>query len=330
MIDQIGNTPLTKSETLSERYQCQIYIKEEFHNPGMSSKDRAALYMIRDAEIKNFLKPGYTIVEASSGNTGIGIALIARELGYKCHIFMSSKGSQEKVTLLNSMGAEVTICQNSNGPKDPNSSQARAKAYHEQHPRSYFCNQYFNQANIDAHYYMTGPEIWTQSLGKVSHIIAGVGTGGTISGLGRYFKERKPPVDILAVDPEGSILTNYHLNGIIDATPRKYLIEGIGRHFIPGALDFSVIDQFIQVSDLEAVEAAHSFKKISGYLSGFSSAAVLAALDKLNQQRHFKKNDFVVLFFADHGNRYISKLYNSSWLEKELGYTYSEGNELSS
>ncbi|MFC6101069.1 PLP-dependent cysteine synthase family protein [Olivibacter domesticus] len=328
MIDQIGNTPLTKSETLSDQYQCQIYIKEDFHNPGMSSKDRAALYMIRDAEIKNFLKPGYTIIEASSGNTGIGLALLAKELGYKCHIFMSSKGSSEKVNLLNSIGAEVTICQNSNGPKDPASSQARAKSYHERHPHSFFCNQYFNQANIDAHYYMTGPEIWKQSEGKVSHIIAGVGTGGTISGLGRYFKERKKNVNILGVDPEGSILTDYHLKGVVNTSPGKYLIEGIGRHFIPGALDFSVIDQFIQVSDQETVTAAYNFKEMTGYLSGFSSAAVLAALNKLDQQQHFKTTDFVVLFFADHGSRYISKLYNSDWLKKELGYKYINRSEL--
>lgn len=328
MIDQIGNTPLNNSEVLSNRYGCQVWIKEDFHNPGMSSKDRAALYMIRDAEIKQFLKPGYTIVEASSGNTGIGLALLCRELGYKCHIFMSSKGSAEKVNMIKSFGAEVTICQNSNGPKDPNSSQFQAKAYQNQHPHSYFCNQYFNQANTDAHYYMTGPEIWEQSHGKVTHIIVGVGTGGTVSGIGRFFQKKKPSVKIWGVDPQGSILTDYHRTGKVNTKGDKYLIEGIGRHFIPGTLDFSVIDEFIQVSDQEAVVSAYRFKEESGYLSGFSSAAVLAALEKVDKQQHFRPDDVIVLFFPDHGTRYISKLYNNEWLKKEFGYKFDNWKEL--
>lgn len=323
MIAKIGHTPLTKSTILSNKYRCQVFIKEDYHNPGMSSKDRAALYMIRDGEIKGFLQPGGTIVEASSGNTGIGLAIVAKELNYQCHIFMSKKGSSEKVTLLKQLGARVTICDNSNGPHDPDSSQSRAKAYADTHANTYFCNQYFSQANADAHYYGTGPEIWEQCPTAPTHILIGVGTGGTISGIGRYFKEHNPQVKILGIDPHGSILTQYHRTGTIHPKPGKYLIEGIGRNFIPGTLDFSVVDDFIQITDRDAVTAAYAFKRATGFLAGFSSAAVLAALDQASKQQVFAPTDTVVLFFPDHGVRYMSKLYNAQWLETVLGCSAS-------
>ncbi len=323
MLERIGQTPLIRSESLSSKYGCTVYIKEDFHNPGMSSKDRIAHYMIREAAQSGILSPGGTVVEASSGNTGLGLAMIARTKGYSCHIFVSNKCSAEKISLLERHGATVTICTNSNGFSDPGSTQARARRYADRTPGAFFCNQYFNPANTRAHYETTGPEIWEQSTSPITHFIAGVGTGGTISGIGRYLKEQNPAIRVWGIDPCGSILTDYFNHGTI-TKPGNYLIEGIGRNFIPGTLDFDIIDRFIQVDEPDAVLAAHVHKRDTGFLSGFSSAAVMAGLHRAASQQSFRPQDTVVLFFADHGSRYLSKLYNEQWLYTELNIALEE------
>ncbi len=323
MLERIGQTPLIRSESLSSKYGCTVCIKEDFRNPGMSSKDRIAHYMIRDAIEKGLLKPEGTVVEASSGNTGLGLAMIAQEEGYPCHIFVSNKCSAEKISLLERHGALVTLCTNSNGFSDPESTQARARQYAAHTPGAFFCNQYFNPANTRAHYETTGPELWEQSASSITHFIAGVGTGGTISGIGRYLKERNQAIRIWGVDPLGSILTDYFHHGTL-SKPGNYLIEGIGRNFIPGTLDFSIIDRFIQVDELDAVLAAHVYKRDTGFLSGFSSGAVMAALHRIASLQTFRPHDTVVLFFPDHGSRYLSKLYNERWLDAELNISLEE------
>ncbi len=322
MIDQIGNTDLIRSNRLSDLYQCQIYLKAEFQNPGMSAKDRPALYMIRDAEKKGLLKPGYTVVEASSGNTAIGLASICKDLGYSCHFFLSASSSPEKRTLLKLYGADITICDNSNGLDDAFSTLSKAKAWAEEHPQSYFCNQYYNPANVLSHLETTGPEIWEQTGGGVTHFICGVGTGGTISGVGRYLKSQDPTITIIGVDTYGSILYDYFYTGSVSVPSHPVSeIEGIGRKFIPGNLDVGYIDEFIRVSRDEAIKAVYDFIGTSSILPGFSSAAVLAALQKIGPG--LRERDSVVLMFADHGCRYMSKIYNQQWLnEHDFEYEF--------
>lgn len=315
MIDQIGNTDLIRSNRLSDLYQCQIYLKAEFQNPGMSAKDRPALYMIRDAERRGLLKPGFTVVEASSGNTAIGLASICKELGYPCHFFLSKSSSPEKRTLLKLYGAEITICDNSNGLDDALSTLSRATSWSSEHPHSYFCNQYENPANVQAHFETTGPEIWSQTVGGVTHFICGVGTGGTISGVGKYLKSQDSTVTIIGVDTFGSILYDYFYNGVVtEPTHPVCEIEGIGRLFVPGNLDVGCIDEFIRISRDEAIKAVYDFIGSSAILPGFSSAAVLAALHKIGPG--LRERDTVVLMFADHGCRYMSKIYNQQWLHE--------------
>lgn len=317
MYNNIGNTPLVCSGYLSDRYGCKVYIKEDFRNPGASSKDRIAWYMIHFAEKSGQIQAGGTIVEASSGNTAIGLAMLCRLKGYHCRIYLSKSGSEEKEALLLSLGAEVLRCETSGGPEDVNSSQFQAAKFAAETPNAFYCNQYFNEHNKQAHFETTGPEIWKQSRGRITHFLAGAGTGGTISGVGKYLKSKSKKIQIYAVDPEGSVLTHYFQKGSIegfDAQP--YHIEGIGRNFIPGALDTFQIDQFLQVSGQKSAEAAFSYRDHTGMAPGFSSGAVLAALHDL---RHSLKRDhMVVLFFADKGDRYAGKLYNPEWLEKNL------------
>lgn len=317
MYYNIGNTPLVFSDYLSGRYGCKVFIKEDFSNPGASSKDRIAWYMIHFAEKSGQIKPGGTIVEASSGNTAIGLAMLCRLKGYQCRIYLSKSGGEEKEALLISLGAEVLRCETSGGPDDENSSQFLAAKFAAETPDAFYCNQYFNEHNTQAHFETTGPEIWKQSKGRITHFLAGAGTGGTISGVGKYLKGKNKHIQICAIDPEGSVLTHYFREGNTDGFQlQPYHIEGIGRNFIPGALDTQQIDQFLQVSGQKSVEAAFSYRDHTGMAPGFSSGAVLAALHDV---RHtLKQEDLVVLFFADKGDRYAGKLYNPEWLEKHL------------
>jgi cystathionine beta-synthase len=318
MIGQIGNTPLLPLPSLSRRFGCQVSLKAEYLNPGMSSKDRPALYMVRQAEREGLLKPGYTVVEASSGNTAIGLALVCKELGYKCHFFLSDKSSHEKRAVLQLYGAEITICSSSGDMSDPHSTLGRACRFAENTPKTWFCNQYFNQANGQAHFETTGPEIWEQTQGSVTHFVVGVGTGGTISGVSRFLKSCNSRVQIVGVDPRGSVLFDYFYTGKpTTADSSKYNIEGIGRNFLPGALHIEHIDDFVQVSDSEAVEAAYRFIESDGFMPGFSTGAVLAAAEKIAGS--LSADSHMVLFFADHGSRYMSKLYDVNWVEQVIG-----------
>lgn len=317
MIERIGNTGLYLVRSLSRFYGCSVYVKADYMNPGMSAKDRPAFYMVRDAERRGLLKPGYTVVEASSGNTAIGLAMICKELGYKCHFFLSKKCSDEKISLLGVYGATHTVCASSGCVNDPESTIGRAKRYCDTRNDTYFCNQYANEANSRSHYETTGPEIWDQTDGTVTHFFAGVGTGGTITGVGRFLKEQNPQVCIIGVDPVGSVLYDFFYNERM-AGPADHVcqIEGIGRSFIPDILDISVIDKFVQVTDAATVRAAYGLVDVEGMLTGFSSAAVLAALDQIKDD--LNSNDKVVLFFPDHGSRYLSKLYNPVWLGENI------------
>ncbi|MGO1649753.1 MAG: PLP-dependent cysteine synthase family protein [Sphingobacterium sp.] len=309
--EAIGNTPLRRCDALSTRYHTNIFIKEEFHNPGMSAKDRPALFMIEDAIAQKNISPGGVFVEASSGNTGLGIAIIANKLGYQAKIFVSQSCSNEKIDLLRKAGAEIEICENSNGLHDFNSTQFRAQSFASTHPNAYFTNQYYNTQNIRAHYKTTGPEIWEQTGGNITHFIAGVGTGGTISGTGRFLKEQHPHINVWGIEPNGSILAHF----LKQRTPPQHTItidpiEGIGRNFVPGSFDAAYVDHIFQVGSDETKRIANEYYAQTGMMTGFSSAAVIASLDKYIERMHFGKTDTVVLFFADHGDRYISKLYN--------------------
>jgi cystathionine beta-synthase len=316
MIELIGNTPLYHDLHLSELAGCKVSVKADYQNPGMSSKDRPALFMIQDAMSKGLLKPGYTVVEASSGNTAIGLAMICGAYGLKCHFFISRKCSQEKIAILRQYGAEITICSSSGDEKDPESPLGKARCYTKSKPDSFFCNQYANEANTKAHYQTTGPEIWRQTKGTVTHFIAGIGTGGTITGVGHYLKSENPDVQVLGVDPAGSILYDYFRTGTIVQPDGSCTIEGIGRTFLPAVLNFDCIDDVFRVADARAVEAAYNYRASTGYLTGFSSAAVIASL--LQHRELFEPESHVVLFFADHGSRYASKLYNPEWLTENV------------
>lgn len=308
--DFIGNTPLRKDENLSKRYKTNILIKEEFYNPGKSSKDRAAWFMVEDAIKRNKIIEGGTFVEASSGNTGISIAMIAKKLGYKARIFVSASCSEEKIELLDAYGAEIQRCDNSNGLHVFNSTQYLAQNYSSNHPNAYFTNQYYNSNNIKAHYKTTGPEIWKQTDGKVTHVLVGVGTGGSISGIGRYLKEQNEEIIIYGVEPKNSVYDLYMKNQPMPDDEVSFdSIEGIGRTFIPGAFDKNAVDQILQIEKEATISIAHSYREEFGDLLGFSSAAVLAAFDKYFDAMRLKESDQVVLFFPDHGNRYINKLY---------------------
>ncbi|WP_437918113.1 PLP-dependent cysteine synthase family protein [Sphingobacterium sp. LRF_L2] len=307
----IGNTPFRKCETLSQLYESQFFIKEEFHNPSMSAKDRPAFFMIREAIAKGQIKPGGTFVEASSGNTGLGIATFAKQLGYQSQIFVSKSCSSEKIDALRMAGARVEICENSNGLHDFYSTQFRAQSYAATHPNSYFTNQYYNPQNIRSHYKTTGPELWKQTAGQITHFIAGIGTGGTISGVGRYLKEQNPNITIWGVEPKGSILSEFLTTGAIPEQHATYdKIEGIGRSFIPGAFDRDVVDHIFQVDIEEAEVAARQYRQLTGSLVGYSSAALLASLQRHKEQMGLTKEQHIVLFFPDHGSRYVSKIYS--------------------
>jgi cystathionine beta-synthase len=313
MNDHIGDTPMLFSEFLSDQMGCTVLIKAEYANPGASSKDRIALAMIEDAEKSGLLQPGGTIVEASSGNTAIGLAWIARQKGYRCRIFLSKSCSPEKLALLQQLGAETQVCETSGGPEDPRSCQYQAQTYARGRTNTFYCDQYFNPVNKSEHYRSTGPEIWDQTNGTITHFIAGVGTGGTISGIGHYLKEQNDAISVWGVDPLGSVLAEVSRNVPLSSIKKgTFHIEGIGRHFIPGNLAFEFIDHFIQVSDEESARAAFDFRNKASFAPGFSSAAVLAALYKIKND--LTEKDVVVLFFADDGSRYKSKLYNPAWL----------------
>ncbi|MFD2744668.1 MULTISPECIES: PLP-dependent cysteine synthase family protein [Sphingobacterium] len=306
----IGNTPIRKCDFLSEYFKTNIFVKDEFHNPGMSSKDRPAYFMIQDAIQRNRIQAGGTFVEASSGNTGLGIALIARQLGYKVKIFVSKSCSQEKIDKLEEAGASIELCDNSNGLQDFQSTQFRAQSFAAKEQNAYFTNQYYNTQNIRAHYRTTGPEIWEQTDGQITHFLCGIGTGGTISGVGRFLKEQAKAIRIWGVEPRGSILQHYLKHRTAPNAVRPFdAIEGIGRNFVPGSFDPQPIDQIFQVEKDVSIDMAQWYYQHTDIRCGFSSAAVLASLKCYSAAMRFHSDDNVLLFFPDHGSRYLSKLY---------------------
>jgi len=317
ILDLVGETPLIKLHKITENLPGSYYAKFEAFNPGHSAKDRIALHIVKDAEKKGILKKGATIVETTSGNTGFSLAMISIVRGYKCILAVSDKSSKDKIDLLKSMGAEVHICPANVPPEDPRSYYEVAKAIHKKTKNSVYINQYFNELNIEAHYRTTGPELWEQSNGKITHLVAASGTGGTISGVGKYLKEQNPTIKVLGVDAFGSVLKKYHETGELDLKEVKpYKIEGLGKNLIPTATDFDVIDIYEKVTDKEAALEARNIVKKEGMFPGYTSGAVMQATKQYATKGMFTEDSFVVLIFSDHGSRYMNKIYSDVWMKE--------------
>lgn len=318
ILELVGETPLIKLRNITKNFKGNFFAKVEAFNPGHSSKDRIALHIINDAEKKGILKKGATIVETTSGNTGFSLAMISIVKGYKCILAVSDKSSQDKIDLLKTMGAEVHVCPANVAADDPRSYYEVAKTIHKKTKNSVYINQYFNELNIEAHYRSTGPEIWKQTEGKITHLVAASGTGGTISGTGKYLKEQNPDIKILGVDAIGSVLKKFHETGEFDVNEIKpYKIEGLGKTLTPTATDFDVIDVYEKVSDKDAAFAARDIVKQEGLFCGYTSGAVMQATKQYDAMNFFDKDSFVVVIFPDHGSRYLNKIYNDSWMKNQ-------------
>jgi cystathionine beta-synthase len=318
VLDLVGETPLIKINKLTTKFEGTFYAKVEAFNPGHSSKDRIALYIIEQAEKQGILSPGDTIIETTSGNTGFSIAMVSIIKGYDCVLAVSSKSSQDKIDMLKTMGAKVYVCPAHVSANDPRSYYQVAKRLHEEIKGSVYINQYFNELNIDAHYKSTGPEIWEQSEGKITHLIACSGTGGTISGTAKYLKEQNPNIKIIGVDAFGSVIKKYHETREFDEEEiYPYRIEGLGKNLIPAATDFDIIDEFIKVTDEESAHTAREIAKTEGLFVGYTSGAAMQAIKQLGDDNRFKKDDYVVVIFPDHGSRYMSKIYSDKWMNEQ-------------
>jgi cystathionine beta-synthase len=317
ILDLVGETPLIKLHQITKNLPGSYYAKFEAFNPGHSSKDRIALHIVTVAENKGILKKGATIVETTSGNTGFSLAMISIVRGYKCILAVSDKSSRDKIDLLKSMGAEVHICPANVPPEDPRSYYEVAKAIHRKTKNSVYINQYFNELNIEAHYRTTGPEIWEQTAGKITHLVVASGTGGTISGTGKYLKEQNPNIKVLGVDAIGSVLKKYHETKELDLNEvSPYKIEGLGKNLIPTATDFDVIDIYEKVSDKHAALEARNIVKKEGMFPGYTSGAVMQATKQYAAKNMFTEDSFVVLIFPDHGSRYMNKIYSDEWMKE--------------
>jgi cystathionine beta-synthase len=318
VLDLVGNTPLIKLNKIASDYKGNFYAKVESFNPGQSSKDRIALYIIEQAEKQGILTPGDTIIETTSGNTGFSIAMVSIIKGYKCVLAVSSKSSADKIDMLKTMGAKVYVCPAHVSADDPRSYYQVAKRLHEEMKGSVYINQYFNQLNIDAHYKSTGPEIWKQTEGKITHLVACSGTGGTISGTAKYLKEQNPNIKVIGVDAFGSVIKKYHETREFDEKEiYPYRIEGLGKNLIPTATDFDVIDEFVKVTDEESAHTARKLARTEGLFVGYTSGAAMQAIKQLGELGKFKKDDFVVIIFPDHGSRYMSKVYSDKWMQEQ-------------
>lgn len=320
ILDLIGNTPLIKLNHITKNLSGNFYAKYEGFNPGHSMKDRIALYIIEEAERQGLINKGSTIIETTSGNTGFSIALVCIIKGYNCVLAVSSKASVGKINMLKAMGAKVYVCPAHVSADDPRSYYEVAKRLHSEMANSIYINQYFNKLNIDAHYNSTGPEIWEQSNGEVTHLIAACGTGGTISGVSKYLKEKNPAIKVLGVDAFGSILKKYHETGEFDKNEiYPYRIEGLGKNLIPSATDFDLIDVFEKVSDETAAHRARELAITEGLFTGYTSGAVVQATIQYAEKGMFDENSKVVLILPDHGSRYMEKIYSDEWM-KEQGF----------
>jgi cystathionine beta-synthase len=313
ILETIGNTPLIRLNKISKDLPCTVLAKVDYFNPGNSIKDRMALKMIEVAEKEGNLKPGGTIIECTSGNTGMGLAIVACVKGYKCIFTTTDKQSKEKADILKALGAEVIVCPTNVEPEDPRSYYSVARRLAKEIPNSYFCNQYDNLANRLAHYETTGPEIWRQTDGKITHLVCTAGTGGTITGVAMYLKEKNPNIQVWAIDVFGSLLTKYFRTGEIDMNEvRPYISEGFGEDFVPQNYDMSVIDHFEQVTDKAGAIMARKLAKEEGIFCGYSAGSCLQGLMQLKNK--LKKDDLVVCIFHDHGSRYVAKIYNDQWM----------------
>ena len=318
ILELIGNTPLIKLNKVTEEFEGNFYAKVEAFNPGHSSKDRIALYIIEEAEKRGILKPGDTIIETTSGNTGFSLAMVSIIKGYDCILAVSSKSSKDKIDMLRTMGAKVYVCPAHVSADDERSYYNVAKRLHEETKGSVYINQYFNDLNIDAHYNTTGPEIWEQTGGQITHLVACSGTGGTISGTAKFLKEMNPNIKILGVDAYGSVLKKYHETKEFDNEEiYPYRIEGLGKNLIPTATDFDVIDKFIKVTDEESAHTAREIAKKEGIFVGYTSGAALQAVKQFAEEGEFDTNSNVVLIFPDHGSRYMSKIYSDDWMSEQ-------------
>lgn len=315
ILELIGQTPLVKLNRITADLEGAFYAKLESFNPGQSAKDRIAMHIINNAEKKGILKQGDTIIETTSGNTGFSLAMIALVKGYKCILSVSDKSSQNKIDILKTMGAEVHVCPANVPAADPRSYYETAKRIHKDTPNSIYINQYFNELNIEAHYKTTGPEIWEQTNGKVTHLVVASGTGGTISGTGKFLKEQNPAIKVLGVDAIGSVLKKYHETGKLDENEiQPYKIEGLGKNLIPGATDFDVIDLYEKVTDKESAQSSRELVNLEGLLCGYTSGAVIQATKQYANKEMFTKDSVVVVILPDHGIRYMDKIYCNSWM----------------
>lgn len=317
IVDTIGNTPLVRLRNMPGDMKAVIAAKVEYLNPGQSIKDRIGLKMIDDAEKKGLLKPGGTIIEGTSGNTGMGLALVAAVRGYKCIFTTTDKQSPEKIDLLRALGAEVRVCPTNVAPDDPQSYYSVAKRLSREIPNSYYPNQYDNLSNTQAHYETTGPEIWEQTEGKITHYAAGMGTGGTISGAAKFLKEKNPDIKVIGIDSVGSVYRKYFETGKFDKNEvQPYLTEGIGEDILPENMDFSLIDDVVQVNDKNAFLTTRVLAKEEGlFVGGSCGAAVSGALQYAKKEKLGEKHLMVVIL-PDSGTRYVSKIYNDDWMKK--------------
>jgi cystathionine beta-synthase len=313
ILETIGHTPLVKLNKVTKDIPATVLAKIETTNPGNSIKDRMALKMIEDAEKSGKLKPGGTIIEGTSGNTGMGLAIAAVIKGYKCIFTSTDKQSKEKFDALRAFGAEVIVCPTNVEPEDPRSYYSVSSRLEHEVPNSWKPNQYDNLSNSQAHYEQTGPEIWEQTEGKVTHLVVGVGTGGTISGTARYLKEKNPNIQVLGIDTYGSVFKKYKETGIMDKNEiYPYITEGIGEDFLPQNVDFSLIDHFEKVTDKDAALMTREIARKEGIFAGNSTGSAVAGT--LQMKDRFKEGDVVVIIFPDHGTRYLGKMYNDDWL----------------
>ena len=322
ILETIGNTPLVKLNKTVEEIDALVLAKVETFNPGNSAKDRMAVKMVDDAEAQGLLKPGGTIIEGTSGNTGMGLALVAILRGYKLICVISDKQSNEKMDILRAVGAEVVVCPTNVEPEDARSYYSVSKRLAIETPNSWYVNQYDNPSNSLAHYESTGPEIWKQTEGKITHFVVGVGTGGTISGIGKYLKEKNPNIKIWGIDTYGSVFKKYHETGVFDENEiYPYITEGIGEDILPKNVDFSVIDGFTKVTDKDAAVYTRKIAREEGIFVGNSAGSAVKGLLQLKE--HFKKDDVVVVMFHDHGSRYVGKMFNDDWM-RERGFLDEE------
>lgn len=313
ILETIGKTPLIRLNNVVSSIPAAVFAKIEAFNPGLSAKDRIALHMIERAERLGQLKAGGTVVDATSGNTGFSLAMVAAIKGYKCVLTVTSKISEDKLNNLRAMGADVIMCPQDAKPNDPNSYYRRAEQLAKEIPGAYYVNQNFNPDNADAHYLTTGPEIWEQTEGRITHLIGSASTGGTLCGSGRYLREQNPDLKVIAVDAYGSVLKKYHETGLYDEQEiYSYRIEGTGKNIIPANVDFELIDRFVKVTDQDSALRARELARQEGLLVGYSSGAALQCLQQI--QNELTENDLAVLIFADHGCKYVSKIFSDKWM----------------